>query len=146
MNYKALLSVFFLLTTFFASAQDWETDLKEAKETAQKDHRKIILVFEGSDWCAPCIKLEKNIWSTDEFEDYADDHFVMLKADFPRRKKNQLSPEQQEKNNQLAKTYNEHGYFPFVVVLDENGNVLGKTGYKDVSPKEYIDLLNSFKS
>lgn len=145
MKKKIYLSLFLMLTAFVSQAQHWQTDLQKAEEIAQKENKEIILVFQGSDWCAPCIKLEREIWTTDEFKDYADDHYVLLKADFPRKQKNQLSPEQQKKNNKLAETYNDRGFFPLVVVLDKKGQVLGKTGYKKVSPKEYIDLLNSFK-
>ncbi len=127
-------------------AQNWQTNIDQAKALAAKEDRKIILVFQGSDWCAPCIKLEREIWSTDEFNDYAKDHFVMLQADFPRKKSNRLSVELQEHNNKLAERYNKNGYFPFVLVLDKEGKVLGETGYKKISPSEYIDLLESFKS
>ena len=102
------------------------------------------MVFQGSDWCAPCIKLEQEIWSSDEFKSYAEDHFVLLKADFPKRKKNALVKEQQEANNHLAEVYNKQGFFPFVVVLDKEGKVLGETGYNKVEPKEYIKILTSF--
>ena len=88
--------------------------------------------------------LEREIWSTDVFKEYAEDHFVMLQADFPRKKNNKLSKEQQEKNNLLAEKYNKNGYFPFVVILDHTGKVLGETGYVKTSPMEYINTLNSF--
>ena len=68
----------------------------------------------------------------------------MLRADFPRRKKNALSEIQTKANAKLAETYNKNGVFPFVVVLDQKGNVLGETGYKKTTPKAYIDRLNSF--
>jgi thioredoxin-related protein len=126
------------------NAQNWQNDIKTCQETAKAKNINIIIVFQGSDWCAPCIKLEKEIWNSNVFTNYAKEHFVILKADFPRKKKNKLSKEQQNKNNQLAEKYNPHGYFPLVVVTDANGKVLGTTGYKKVSPKEYIDLLNSF--
>lgn len=129
-----------------ANAQTWSNDLEEAKTQAQKENKEILLVFQGSDWCAPCIKLDREIWTSSEFKNYAKEHYVLVKADFPRRAKNQLSPEQQEKNNKLAEKFNQRGYFPLVVVMDEDGNVIGKTGYKKISPKEYIALLNSFKS
>ncbi len=135
------LMLFFTVTV---NAQNWQTDIDEAKAKASAENKKIVLVFQGSDWCAPCIKLEREIWSSDEFKKYAEKHFIMLKADFPRRKKNQLSDEQQKKNNKLAEKYNLHGYFPFVVVLDKDGNILGTTGYKKMSPTEYIKLLSSF--
>jgi len=127
------------------SAQNWHTNLNEAKKIAIKKNQPIILVFQGSDWCAPCIKLNKEIWSTEEFKTYSEKNFVMLLADFPRRKKNELSESQQQQNNQLMEKYNLQGYFPFVAVLDKNANLLGNTGYKKISPSEYIKLLNSFK-
>lgn len=130
---------------YVANAQEWQTDFEGAKAMAGKENRNIILVFQGSDWCAPCIKLDKDVWSTEEFQAYAKDHYVMLQADFPRKKQNALPQEQQEHNRKLAEKYNKNGYFPFVVVLDENGAVLGETGYKKMTPKEYIDLLDSFQ-
>ncbi len=134
-----------LFFSYSCFSQDWITNFEEAKSSAKNSNKKIVLVFQGSDWCAPCIKLDKEIWHTDEFIDYAKSHFVMLKADFPKRKKNALTKEQQEHNNKLAEAYNRNGYFPYVVVLDENGLVLGSTGYKKVTPKAYIDILQSFK-
>ena len=126
------------------NAQEWLTDINEAQTIASEKNQKIILVFQGSDWCAPCIKLDTEIWSTPEFIQYSKEHYVLLKADFPRKSKNKLNKSQQEKNNQLAEKYNTKGYFPYVVVLDENATVIGSTGYKKVSPAEYIEILNSF--
>jgi len=137
-----LLTIF--LGTGIIFAQDWQTDLTIAKELSEDGNKRIILVFQGSDWCAPCIKLDKKIWSSEEFQNYASDHFVMLLADFPRKKQNMLPVEQKNKNEQLAETYNRNGYFPLVVVMDKDGNLLGQTGYKNISVKEYISLLESF--
>lgn len=144
MRNNIILSFAFVFTTLFINAQDWQTDLTKATEIASKENKTLIVVFQGSDWCAPCIKLDREIWSTDEFIAYAKNNFVMLKADFPKRKKNALTPKQQEKNNKLLEKFNKNGYFPFVVILDKNGTVLGETGYKKLTPKKYIDLLTSF--
>ncbi|MCF6366509.1 MAG: thioredoxin family protein [Bacteroidales bacterium] len=126
------------------NAQEWQTDLDSAKITAKNENKTIILVFQGSDWCAPCIKLDREIWSSEVFKNYAKDNFVLVKADFPRRKKNQLPKELQEKNNLLAEKYNKQGFFPFVVILNCEEKVLGTTGYKKVTPAEYIKILTSF--
>lgn len=125
-------------------AQEWQTEISKAKEIAVKEDRPIILVFQGSDWCAPCMKLDKEIWSTEVFKKYAKEHYVLLQADFPRRKQNRLSKEQEAANAKLAEKYNKRGIFPFVAVIDKNGKLLGETGYKKVTPEEYIKLLNSF--
>ena len=138
-----LSGLFFLMLTTL-NAQEWLTDIDSAKIVAAKENRNIVLVFQGSDWCAPCIKLERNIWSSDEFKAYAKDNFVMLLADFPRKKANKLEKAQAEKNKMLAEKYNTRGMFPFVIVLDKDGKVLGSTGYKKASPKEYIELLSSY--
>ncbi|HPE82164.1 MAG TPA: thioredoxin family protein [Aequorivita sp.] len=141
---KILVS--FVLISFFqtVSAQEWQTDFETAKQISSEENHPIILVFQGSDWCAPCIKLDREIWSSEEFKAYSKEHFVMLQADFPRKKANRLNDEQQEKNNQLAEKYNKQGYFPFVVVLDKDGNVLGEAGYEKTTPAAYIEKLESF--
>lgn len=125
-------------------AQEWQTDINVAKEIASKESKPIILVFQGSDWCAPCIKLDREIWSTDTFKKYAKENYIMLKADFPRRKKNALSEVQTKANALLAEKYNKQGFFPFVVVLDSSGKVLGESSYKKTTPENYIKELNAF--
>lgn len=137
---------FFVISSQLGFSQEWLTDMTQASTLASEQHHNIILVFQGSDWCAPCMKLEQEIWSSEEFRDYASDHYILVKADFPRKKKNQLSAQQQKKNDRLAEKYNQEGYFPLVVILDPEGNVLGKTGYEQVTPEKYIQLLHSFEA
>lgn len=140
---KTFLIILLLASSGLMTAQSWLTDFNEAKEQAKKQNKKIILVFQGSDWCTPCIKLDYEIWQSAEFKDYAKEHFILLKADFPRRKKNRLSKEQQAKNNDLAERYNHNGIFPLVVVLDTSGKILKELSYEAISPKEYIKKLES---
>lgn len=145
MNLKIkLLTILFVagLTSLFG--QEWQTDFNTAQQIAKEKHRPIILVFQGSDWCAPCIKLDREVWSTDEFQKYAKDHYVMLQADFPRKKQNALPEDRARANAQLAEQYNKNGIFPFVVVMDAQGKVKGETSYKKMNPKDYIQLLDSF--
>jgi len=141
---KTILSALLFFSVFMAKSQEWQADLDAAQKIATEKNQHIILVFQGSDWCAPCIKLEKEIWTSDTFINYSKKHFTLLKADFPRKKKNKLDPFIQEKNNMLMETYNKRGFFPFVVVLDKNGTVIGETGYNKMNPSEYIQLLESF--
>lgn len=142
---KSILSISLLaLAIPLSTGLNWQTDITTAKEISKKDSIPIVLVFQGSDWCAPCIKLEREIFSKEEFTSYAKDNYVMLKADFPRKKKNALDKKQKEKNNKLAEKYNKNGYFPYVVVLDSAGKVLGSTGYKKTTPKQYIKILDGF--
>ena len=126
-------------------AEEWVTDFNEAKQLAAGEHKNILMLFQGSDWCSVCMRLDKEILSTDEFLKKAKEQYVLLKVDFPRRKANALPKEQQEKNNRLFEKYNQKGYFPLVVILDEKGDVLGETGYKKMSPNEYFNHLTALK-
>ncbi|MFV0593385.1 MAG: thioredoxin family protein [Draconibacterium sp.] len=140
---RVLISFLFVLFTLTISAQEKTTDFEKIKQKAASENKNILLIFQGSDWCTPCMKLEKEIWSSEEFKTYAAGHWVVYKADFPRKKQNQPDSEQVKFNKQLAEKYNSKGFFPFVAVLDKNGKVLGETGYKKLSPKEYIEHLES---
>jgi hypothetical protein len=141
---KLFLIVLIFAVTINSYSQEWQTDINVAKQIANKENKPIILVFQGSDWCGPCIKLDREIWSTETFKSYAIENYVMLQADFPRKKKNKLSESQTKANALLAETYNKQGFFPFVVVLDSNGKVLGQSSYKKTTPENYIKELNAF--
>ncbi len=144
---KNTLVLFMLLGlgAYKLSAQNWVSDFDDAQQIALKQNQNILLVFAGSDWCAPCIKLEREVWSSTQFQKLAQEHFVMLRADFPRKKQNKLPAKLQQKNNQLAERYNQQGNFPLVVVLNPQGQVLGKTGYKRLSPTAYFEHLKEFE-
>ncbi|HIE45976.1 MAG TPA: thioredoxin family protein [Flavobacteriaceae bacterium] len=141
---KKALFILFVFIGLITNAQEWETNFEKAKKSAIEKNQPIVLVFQGSDWCAPCMKLEQEIWNSKEFKAYAKENFVLLKADFPRRRKNKLSKELQKHNDNLAERYNSHGIFPLVVVLNSEGKVLGTTGYKKTTPQKYISILTSF--
>ncbi|WP_447637672.1 thioredoxin family protein [Flavobacterium microcysteis] len=143
---KKLLLLLLLMSSLSGFSQKWNTSLSEAKTIASKENKPILLVFSGSDWCALCIKLEKSVWQSDEFKKEANTGWVLVKADFPKKKNNQQSEEQKTQNKTLAEKYNKEGFFPLVVVLDKTGKVLGKTGYENIKASEYISLIKSFIS
>ena len=143
MRKYALITILFVLmiNTTRLSAQEWRTDWDTAKVEAEQANKKLILVFSGSDWCIPCIKLEKEIWENSSFIQYAEQHYVLFRADFPKRKKNKLPETIQQLNDRLASEYNPKGYFPLVVVLDTQGKVKGQLGYEKLTPEAYIALI-----
>ncbi|MEN8764948.1 MAG: thioredoxin family protein [Wenyingzhuangia sp.] len=142
---KLLLSFFvFTLFAFSGYSQNWFTNFEEAKAIAVKEGKPILLVFQGSDWCAPCIKLDREIWSTDVFKNYARAHYVMVQLDFPRRKKNALPKAQAEVNGKLFEIYNRNGIFPFVAILNSQGELLGEKSYKKTTVEKYINEINNF--
>lgn len=128
-----------------SNAQSWKNSFTEAKAQAAAENKNILLVFSGSDWCAPCIKLDKTIWQSEVFKSESAQKWVIYKADFPKKKANLLPLELTESNKKLAEQYNKAGNFPLVLLLNPAGSVLGISGYKNVSPQEYIQLIHSFE-
>ena len=133
-----------ILSILSMSFINWHLNLDEAKQLAKKEHRHILLNFSGSDWCGPCIRMHKEIFESDVFKKMSDMDLVLLNADFPRTKKNQLSPKQQELNNAIADKYNSKGSFPLTVLLDENGKVLKEwDGFPKEKLDEFVDEIKS---
>jgi thioredoxin-related protein len=121
MIYKYLVFSVLLVSL---SAQGWRYNLQEAEDLAKKEHKHILLNFSGSDWCGPCILLRKEVFDSPEFLQMADSELVLVNADFPRKKKNQPSPDQQRINNEIADRYNPQGQFPLTLLLNADGKAL----------------------
>jgi len=122
----------------------WNGNFDEAKNEAKGSHKLILLNFSGSDWCGPCIRLRKEILQSEVFEGYAKEHLVLVNADFPRQKKNQLPAAQVKLNEALADKYNSEGKFPYTLILDENGKVLKSwEGYPNISPESFVKEITA---
>ncbi len=75
-----------------------------------------LFVFEGSDWCVNCLKLEKGVLSDALFKQYLKEHHIALeKVDFPQKLKQAKNVQKQ--NKELAKKYNFEGIFPTLVLV-----------------------------
>ena len=142
---KKTFLITLLLITTLSYSQDWKTNFEETQKEAVAQNKPILLVFSGSDWCAPCIKLDKNIWQSEEFKKYALDNLVLLRADFPKKKANALPEALKKGNLALAEKYNKEGFFPLVVLLDSSGKVLGKKGFENTTATKYITDLKAFQ-
>jgi len=142
---KNILTFIVLLVATTIQAQEWQDSFEGAVTKAKEEDKPIVLVFSGSDWCAPCIRLKKHILDSEEFMAYASENYVLFNADFPRKKQNQLPESKASVNKTLIEKYNPKGYFPLVLVLDKNEHVLGETGFvARTTPDNYLKKLNSF--
>ena len=139
--------LFVALLGLFAIPASWMGNFTEAQKQAKATHKQILINFSGSDWCGPCIRLRKEILESESFEEYAASNLLLVRADFPRQKKNQLSKEQIKLNESLAEVYNKDGKFPFTVLVDENGKVLKSwDGFPDESPQVFVSEIDKLKN
>lgn len=141
-NMKTLSVTLFCISAFFATG--WQLDFNQAKQTAQTEHKYILVNFSGSDWCGPCIRLRKEIFESETFKGFANDHLVLVNADFPRSKRNALSKDQQKKNDALADEYNPTGIFPYTLLLNSDGKVVKSwEGYPGITAEEFTKTIES---
>lgn len=137
-NYKLSVLVFFLVQPLLCTAQI-EHDAQEAFRIAGETQKPVLLVFAGSDWCAPCIRFEKQVLTENDFLEFAKENLVVLKADFPQRKK--LPDGEQEQNDTLAEQYNPKGVFPKIVLLRGNKTVVSTFSYNNETSEEFITQI-----
>jgi len=123
---------------FVAADCLWYTDFEQAKKAAVEKNLPILADFSGSDWCGWCIRLDKEVFSKDDFAKYAKDNLVLFLADFPRQK--ELPEKQAKQNEDLAARYGIQG-FPTILLLDSTGKVLAETGYQAGGAEAYVDHI-----
>ena len=132
---KHLIVIFSLFFSSLLFAQEeehsslnWLTDLSKAKVEATSSKKPILVLFTGSDWCAPCKMLKEDFFDSDEFETKSK-QFVLLMIDIPRRT-DIITEEQRKKNFEVVRKYNKEGGYPNLVALDDNLKVIGElSGY-----------------
>lgn len=118
----------------------WITSYEAAKAEAAARKVPILADFSGSDWCGWCVRLEKEVFSKDEFRQYAEKNLVLLLVDFPRGK---AQPDAEKKQNrELAEKFGIEG-FPTVLLLDAEGKELARTGYRAGGAAAYVGHLKS---
>lgn len=122
-----------------AAESGWLTDYEAAKKQAKEENKPILIKFTGTDWCGWCIKIEKEIFSKEEFKAYAKENLILMEVDFPEKKKQ--SAEVKEQNKKLDKEFKIEGY-PTIFLIDSEGKKLSEDiGYREGGPQAYVDHL-----
>ena len=140
--------LFIALFAFFVlGSPQWTTDMNKAKVDAAAANKMIVLNFSGSDGCGPCSKLKQEVLDSPEFLKYAETELVLVRADFPRQKKNQLDAKPTAQNEMLAEKYNPKGKFPLVVLINAQGKAIKEwEGYpKNMTPASLIAEIKNLK-
>ena len=125
------------------ASDGWITDFEAAQKAAKDKGVPIVADFSGSDWCGWCIKLDREVFAKEPFKAYAKDNVVLFLADFPSNKKQSDAVKKQ--NQALAEKYGVRG-FPTVLLLDADGKVLAKTGYRAGGAEAYVKHLKELIS
>ncbi len=137
MHHRAMNRVPFVAAAIvaagFASAAGptWTTSLDQASKLSKQTGLPVLALFTGSDWCSPCMQMEKKIFETEVFASWAKSHVVLLRLDYPKRHK---QPEAVARTNMSLLNRYQVGGFPLVLFLTPSGQVLNQYGYSGEGP------------
>jgi thioredoxin-related protein len=144
---RKLLILAIIIGWQFMQAQDhkseisWLTDIKQAKKIAKKEHKPIVMLFTGSDWCPPCRAMHRDLFINEEFVKLSK-KVVLVYVDFPRR--TPMSAEQRQKNNELKMKYRSRGGVPAMVAITSDGKIIKEiTGYRFGFPERHIKYIKA---
>jgi protein disulfide-isomerase len=147
---KQLTSFFVLFILLFTGCNngqassdnlDWKENLEQAVAQAKKENKAVLVNFTGSDWCIWCKRLNSEVFTQKEFEDYAKNNLVLVKLDFP--KDIPQTNETKLYNNTLAQKFGIQG-FPTILIMNSKGDLVAKTGYQPGGPAKYVDHIKSY--
>jgi len=119
----------------------WETNLETALDKAKQENKAVLVNFTGSDWCIWCQRLSDEVFSKDDFENFANRNLILVKLDFP--KNIEQTAETKMYNNKLAQKYNIQG-FPTILLFNSKGDMVLQTGYQPGGAAEYVNHLKGY--
>jgi thioredoxin-related protein len=112
---KNLLLVSLIITNAAMAKESWLTDIDSGVRKAKAEEKLVMVLFTGSDWCPPCMMMEKEVFSKKEFLDKAQKHYVMVMLDAPNK-----DPKLKKATQKLAEKYKVNGY-PTILLFDAEG-------------------------
>jgi len=135
------ITVLTLMTTLFfcwttIGEIKWKSNIEEGFKN-QKTNGKTIIIYFGASWCTPCIKLEKEVFSSSRFIDYSE-NFEMIKMydDFKKGEK-----AKHDYYESMKKKFDITS-IPIFVIIKSNKNQCTISGAY-YTPEELIKQLNS---
>ena len=132
------------LSTAMAASEAWTSDYEAARKKAAAENKDLLIDFTGSDWCAWCIKLRKEVFDLPAFEAGVKDKFVLVELDYP-NDKTRVTEAVAKQNEELLKKYPIKGY-PTILLCDASGKPFAATGYQPGGPEAYLKALDELSA
>ena len=148
-NILLICTLFFSSLNLYSQDNDgWLINFDEAAKLSIKSGKPILANFTGSDWCGWCIRLNREVFVTPEFKNWASENVILLELDYPRRV--QQTDEIKKQNQELQQFFQVRGYPTLhifnVVITDGKTQItsLGKMGYLAGGPTPWIASANNY--
>lgn len=116
----------------------WTQDLEAARKYANEKDLPLMVMFTGSDWCYWCKLMDANVFSADDFYEYAEENLVLVTIDFP-KDKSKVPDTYQERNQKLGKEFKIRGVPTYVILKPDGQTEIGRlSAGKDKTPQSFI--------
>jgi thioredoxin-related protein len=103
-------------------------------------NKATLFVFEGSDWCSNCRRMEKNVLSDTLFTSAMEKaHIAIERVDFPQRAK--LDEATIARNDSLAQHFQFDGIFPTVVIARNVDERYSKATYHNETAADFARFI-----
>ena len=122
----------------------WLSELPTAQSRAKQEKKSVLVFFHGSDWCPPCVEMQRELFASPEFANFARTNLVLVDVDFPAKRKQEEAV--RRSNLALKAKFNlspdpSEG-FPTIALLDDAGHtVFQETGYATGSSAQVLARL-----
>lgn len=120
------------------------SDIQAELGKAAQEHKELMIKFVGSTWCAPCHRLERNVFETAAFRK-ASAGYRIVTADYPPLEERTEEKIRNDPNlaelMEIKERYDVPG-FPTIILLGADGKVSARVvGHSSDSPRAYIARL-----
>ncbi len=102
------------------AGEPWVTDFEAARVRARSEGKHLLIDFTGSDWCGYCKKLHKELYDKPAFLKRAQESYVLVELDFPRR--TAQAKDLRRQNQALQQEHDVRG-FPTLLLMTPDGRV-----------------------
>lgn len=117
----------------------WITDYNKARTIASQQNRYVFLAFTSSDSSEWSQKMDKEVFQSEQFKEYARRKLVLVRVDFPTA--TTLPAELAQQNKTLAEMFNVRG-FPLVIVINPLGQRVVESKYLKGGPEVFLSELD----
>lgn len=128
-----------------AASNPWHADFDVAVAKAKELKKDLLVDFTGSDWCGWCMKLDKEVFSHDEFLTEIKKDYVLLALDYPHGDEAKKKVPNEKRNAELQQLHGIQG-FPTILLMNSDGVVYGQTGYQAGGPEKYVEHVKGLRT
>ena len=125
-------------------SNDWIDEYDQGVELARKEGKDLLVDFTGSDWCKWCKKLDVEVFRSPAFLEAAKEQYVLVKVDLPRRKPALERVPDIARNREVAQELGVTN-FPTILLMTADGDVWGRTGYREGGAAPYVEHLQKLR-